>query len=124
MPELLRDASGNADRARALLRTAAGGYRATKMLDVLPVAIGLWAEAERRCGHPERARELAAEAAVLLESGSPSLLNEAPIYLALHDKAGPDHHLADADLGQAIANPLRLRNAGIPDKEARTMRDG
>jgi tetratricopeptide (TPR) repeat protein len=83
--ELLRDPSGNADRARTLLRTTTGGYRATKMLDVVPVALGLWAEAERRCGQPERARELAREAAQLLADGSPSLLNEAPIYLALHD---------------------------------------
>jgi eukaryotic-like serine/threonine-protein kinase len=74
-----------AEQARTLLKTAAGGYRATKMLDVVPVALGLWAEAERRCGSPERAVEIATEAAGLLEHGSPSLLNEAPIYLALHD---------------------------------------
>jgi tetratricopeptide (TPR) repeat protein len=55
------------------------------MLDVVPVALGLWAEAERRCGQPERALEIANEAVSLLEQGSPSLLNEAPIYLALHD---------------------------------------
>ena len=55
------------------------------MLDVVPVALSLWAEAERRCGQPDRANEIATEAAGLLEHGSPSLLNEAPIYLALHD---------------------------------------
>ena len=77
--------SSPAEQARTLLKTAAGGYRATKMLDVVPVALGLWAEAERRCGGPERAVEIATEAAALLEHGSPSLLNEAPIYLALHD---------------------------------------
>jgi hypothetical protein len=55
------------------------------MLDVVPVAVGLWSEAERRCGQSERALEIALEAATLLENGSPSLLNEAPIYLALHD---------------------------------------
>ncbi len=86
--------SGNpSEQARTLLKTAAGGYRATKMLDVVPVALGLWAEAERRCGQPERALEIATEAAGLLEHGSPSLLNEAPIYLALHD--------ACVDLGRA-----------------------
>lgn len=74
-----------ARQARTLLKTAAGGYRATKMLDVVPVALGLWGEAERRCGQPERAVELGTEAVNLLEHGSPSLLNEAPIYLALHD---------------------------------------
>jgi serine/threonine protein kinase/tetratricopeptide (TPR) repeat protein len=76
---------GQEDDARTLLRLAAQGYRATKMLDVLPVARGLWAEAERRCGEAERARELASEAAALLDEGSPSLLNEAPVFLALHD---------------------------------------
>ena len=77
--------SSPAEQARTLLKTAAGGYRATKMLDVVPVALGLWSEAERRCGQPDRAIEIATEAAGLLEHGSPSLLNEAPIYLALHD---------------------------------------
>jgi hypothetical protein len=84
--ELLRsDGAVAAEQARTLLRTAAGGYRATKMLDVVPVAIGFWSEAERRCGQAERACELATEAAALIDHGSPSLLNEAPIYLALHD---------------------------------------
>ena len=36
-------------------------------------------------GNAERACELAREAAELLEEGSPSLLNEAPVFLALHD---------------------------------------
>jgi tetratricopeptide (TPR) repeat protein len=94
--ELLRDVREDCGvEARTLLRIAAQGYRATKMLDVLPVALGLWAEAERRCGEPERARELAQEAAALLDEGAPSLLNEAPIYLALHD--------ASADLGELSA---------------------
>ncbi len=82
--EKLRAAGGELD-ARTLLRLATQGYRATKMLDVLPVARGLWAEAERRCGDAEHARSLASEAAALLDEGSPSLLNEAPVYLALHD---------------------------------------
>ena len=88
------------------------------MLDVLPVALGLWAEAERRSGNGARARELASEAATLLDEGSPSLLNEAPVFLALHD--------ACVDLGElqharsAIARGLprlvtRLRGlAGTP----------
>ncbi len=82
--ELLRSGGHETD-ARTLLKIAAQGYRATKMLDVLPVALGLWAEAERRCGNGTQARELAAEAAGLLDQGSPSLLNEAPVLLALHD---------------------------------------
>jgi hypothetical protein len=55
------------------------------MLDVLPVALGYWAEAERRRSQPERARELAREAVTMMEEGHPSLLNEAPVFLALHD---------------------------------------
>jgi len=89
--ELLR-AGGSESDARTLLKIAAQGYRGTKMLDVLPVALGLWAEAERRCGNAEQARALASEAAGLFDEGSPSLLNEAPVFLALHD--------ACVDLGQ------------------------
>jgi hypothetical protein len=84
--ELLRSSDADcSERARALLHTAAHGYRATKMLDVVPVAMGFLAEAERRCGAPEKAREIAREAAKLLDEGSPSLLNEGPVFLALHD---------------------------------------
>jgi hypothetical protein len=89
--ELLRGQGGEQD-ARSLLKTATQGYRATKMLDVEPVARGLWAEAERRCGNAEQARALASEAAAELDEGSASLLNEAPVFLALHD--------ACVDLGQ------------------------
>ena len=94
--ELLRPDGGSADAARTLLRTAAEGYRATKMLDVVPVALGLWAEAERRCGQAVRARELAREAARLLSEGSPSLLNEAPVFLALNDACVDLGDLAEA----------------------------
>jgi hypothetical protein len=89
--EKLQTAGGEGD-ARTVLKIAAQGYRATKMLDVLPVALGLWAEAERRCDNPEQACALASEAAALFDEGSPSLLNEAPVFLALHD--------ASVDLGR------------------------
>ena len=82
--EMLRGSRVEAG-AGILLRIAATGYRATKMLDVLPVALGLWGEAERRCGRVDQARRLASEAVALLDHGSPSLLNEVPVYLALHD---------------------------------------
>jgi hypothetical protein len=82
--ERLRAEDGEQD-ARTLLRIAARGYGQTKMLDVLPVALGLWAEAERRCGNGVQARDLASQAAALFDDGSPSLLNEAPVFLALHD---------------------------------------
>jgi hypothetical protein len=83
--ELLRGDAAHLPRARSLLKTAAEAYRSTDNRDVLPVALGFWAEAERRSGHAEQAIEIAKEAATLLEGGAPSLLNEAPIYLALHD---------------------------------------
>ena len=84
--ELMARSGGAADpRARALLERVAEHYRATGNHDVLPAALGLWAEAERRAGDAGRARTIAAEAADLLERGAPSLLNEAQVYLALHD---------------------------------------
>jgi hypothetical protein len=83
--ELLRLGPENLERARALLRVRAASYRAMGHRDVLPVALGVWADAERRCGHPQRAVELAREAAELLAHGAPSLLNESTVYLALHD---------------------------------------
>jgi tetratricopeptide (TPR) repeat protein len=101
--ERMRDVGGAGD-ARTLLRLAAQGYRATKMLDVLPVARGLWADAERRCGDAERGRALASEAAALLDKGSPSLLNEAPVFLALHDACVDLGRLEEAR--QAIARGI------------------
>jgi hypothetical protein len=83
--ELLRGDSAAVTKARALLKIAAEAYRSTENRDVLPVALGFWAEAERLVGHAEKAVEVASEAARLVEAGAPSLLNEAPIYLALHD---------------------------------------
>ncbi|WP_394842887.1 protein kinase [Pendulispora brunnea] len=76
--------SEHAQHGRTLFRIAAQGYEATKMLDVVPVALALLAEAERRCGAVERAYELAQRACTLVDQGSPSLLNEAPIFLTLH----------------------------------------
>jgi hypothetical protein len=45
----------------------------------------MWALAEKKLGQQDRAFELASEAELLLESGAPSLLNEAVVYLVLHD---------------------------------------
>ncbi|MEZ4224377.1 MAG: protein kinase [Polyangiaceae bacterium] len=72
-------------KARSLLATAAEGYRSTQNRDVLAVALGMWSEAERRAGDATRALELADEAAALIEAGAPSLLNESPVFVALHD---------------------------------------
>ncbi len=84
--ELLRSKVESAQaRALALLRVAAQSYRHTGHHDLLPVALGMWAEAERRCGNLHDALRIASEAADLLEQGAPSLLNESPVYLALHD---------------------------------------
>ncbi len=108
--ERLRVPGGESD-ARALLKIAAQGYRATKMLDVLPVALGLWAEAERRCGDADHARDLASEAAALFDDGSPSLLNEAPVFLALHD--------ACVDLASIRASARRHRPRPPAPRDAR-----
>ncbi len=84
--ELLRVKSdASCKRACALLRISTQGYRATGNRDLLPAALGLWAEAERRCGNSARAAELAGEAAELIESGAPCLLNETAVYLPLYD---------------------------------------
>ncbi len=83
--ELLRGDATGLSKARNLLKLAVEAYRSTDNRDVLPVALGFWAEAERRFGNSEFAIELAQEAAEFVAVGAPSLLNEAPIYLALHD---------------------------------------
>jgi hypothetical protein len=84
--ELLRQKTeASLRRARSLLQMSAETYRAMGHHDVLPVALGMWAEAERRARDLDRAADLANEAARLLEQGAPSLLNESVIYLTLHD---------------------------------------
>jgi hypothetical protein len=72
-------------RARSLLTVVSQTYRSAGHRDVLPAALGLWAEAERRCGAVAQAIELAREAVELLERGEPSLLNESAVYMPLHD---------------------------------------
>jgi serine/threonine protein kinase/tetratricopeptide (TPR) repeat protein len=112
--ELLRGDAAALPKARALLKTAAEAYRSTENRDVLPVALGFWAEAERRSGHAEQAVEIAAEAARLVEAGAPSLLNEAPIYLALHDASVDTGDLRGARdaMARGIA-PLMRRLKGL-----------
>ena len=117
--ELLRGKSdAQSRRALALLRMSAQAYRSTANRDVLSVALGMWAEAERRCGNAHAALDLAREAAQLLEAGAPSLLNEAPVFLAYHDAAMDlgDAELAKTAISQAV--PLVQRRllglAGTP----------
>ncbi len=74
-----------AERARTLFKLTTEAYRRTENRDLLPVALGWWARAELQCGDPEAGYARAQTAAELLESGAPSLLNESPVYLALHD---------------------------------------
>ncbi len=101
-------------KARALLATAAEGYRATQNRDILAVALGMWSEAERRTENPSRALDLAKEGAELLEAGAPSLLNESPVYVALHDAM---MELGDeAEAKRAIVRgltPLQRRLEGL-----------
>lgn len=103
--ELLRGDSANLARARGLLERVSQAYRSTGNLDVLPASLGFWSEAERRLGNAESARELAKEASTLLDRGAPSLLNEAPIYLALHD--------ACVDLGD-LEGARKAIESGMP----------
>jgi hypothetical protein len=85
---------------------------------VLPVALGWWAEAERRCGNAQQACTIASEAAALFDEGSPSLLNEAPVFLALHDACVDLGNLEQARSAIARGVPrlvTRLRGlAGTP----------
>lgn len=83
--ELLRSPT-KATRLRALtlLRMSVEGYRELQHRDVLPVALGMWAEAERLSGNPERANEIGSEGAELILEGAPSLLNESPVFLTLY----------------------------------------
>ena len=115
---LLVHGRSQAESARILLKAASQGYRVTNQLDVLPVALGRLAEAERRCGDPVKAYGLAREAADLLDHGSPSLLNEAPVFLSLHDTAMALGYKDEAKSAIARAIPrlvTRVRNlAGTP----------
>ncbi len=102
------------ERARSLLKTTTEAYRATGNHDLLPVALGMWAQAEQRCGNGDAARALAEEAAGLIEQGAPSLLNESPVFVALHDA-----YLAAGDRARAIdaikrgLGPLTRRLEGL-----------
>jgi hypothetical protein len=102
------------ERARSLFKTTTEAYRATGNHDLLPVALGMWAQAEHRCGNGNAARTLAEEAASLIEQGAPSLLNESPVYVALHDA-----YLAAGDRARAIEavkrglGPLTRRLEGL-----------
>src|SRR5690606_22836068 len=93
-------------RARSLLEMSAKAYRQTDNRDVLPVALGYWAEAERRLGELETAEKIAKEAADLVEAGAPSLLNEAIIYLALHG--------ARVDLGDLVGAHRAIERGMTP----------
>src|SRR5690606_27351649 len=113
--ELLRSTS-EALRLRALtlLRMSAEGYRDLEHRDLLPVALGMWAEAERLCHNPESAEKLGNEAADLILEGAPSLLNESPVFLTLY-KARSE--LGDAggarDALAASIRPLLRRLNGL-----------
>ncbi len=113
---LLTDDPAVLERARDLLKSAVATYRATAMRDVLPVALGFWAEAERRLGDAAGAVALASQAADLLDAGAPSLLNEAPVYLALHDAHVDAGQLREAKAAIARAmGPFTRRIRGLVD---------
>jgi tetratricopeptide (TPR) repeat protein len=107
--ELLREEGAGLRRARALLQLSAEAYRATDNRDLLPVALGYWAESNRKLGEVEQAERIASEAAALVEAGAPSLLNEAIIYLALHSARVQLGDLAGARSAIERAMPALLR---------------
>lgn len=113
--QALRDHFADSDvspaRARILLRISARGYRTTENHDVLPVALGMWALAEHLSKNTERALQIATEAATLLASGAPSLLNESPIFLTLHDVHLNRGNLTDAKAAIQAALPFLRRRA-------------
>ena len=85
-------------------------------LSLRVVALGYLAASELRTGNAEAAREIAREAAALLDQGSPSLLNEAPVFLALHEANATLGH--DAEAREAIARGiprLQKRLQGLAD---------
>ncbi len=101
-------------RALALLRMTVASYRNLGHLDVLPVALGAWAEAERLSGDPEQAVRIAREASELLEQGAPSLLNEAPVFLTLHKACNQlDDELGALDALSKSIRPLVRRLNGL-----------
>jgi serine/threonine protein kinase/tetratricopeptide (TPR) repeat protein len=103
-----------AERARSLFKLTTEAYRATGNHDILPVALGSWAQAEQRCGSADSARALAEEAAELIEHGAPSLLNESPVFVALHDAylATGDRPRAIEAIGRGLG-PLTRRLEGL-----------
>src|SRR5262249_6500500 len=108
--ELLRSDSASAlERGRNLLRMSAESYRNTGNRDVLPVALGMWALAESRLGQRDKALELATEAASVLQGGAPSLLNEAVVYLVLHDSYKSAGREDDARLAVEQSVPRLIR---------------
>jgi tetratricopeptide (TPR) repeat protein len=111
---LTSDAPDAPARARALLKIATESYRVTGNRDLIPVALGRWAEAEHRSGEHARARALAEESVGLLEQGAPSLLNESPVFLALHHAClaeGDERGAVDAVKRGMV--PLTRRLAGL-----------
>ena len=103
-----------AARARALLEIATRSYRVTGNRDLIPVALGRWAEAELYGGDLARALALAEEAALLIEKGAPSLLNESPVFLVLSEAhhAGGDEASAVSALERGM-QPLVRRLHGL-----------
>ncbi len=105
------DSDPSPARARILLRISARGYRTTENHDVLPVALGMWALAEHLAKNTERALQIATEASMLLASGAPSLLNESPIFLTLHDVHLSRGNFVDAKGAIEAALPFLDRRA-------------
>lgn len=111
--ELLRSSNlANRERAARLLELTVTSYRTHGHRDVLPAALGMWAEAERLLGRAPAAARIGGEAAELLLQGAPSLLNESPVFLTLYKarlEIGDDEGAQNA-LASSIRPLLRRLN--------------
>lgn len=125
--ELLRSHNASARKqALSLLRMSADSYRQLGHHDVLPVALGMVAEAERLCGNLREADSIATEAGSLLLEGAPSLLNESPVFLTLYKtrlELGNSEGAHDA-LVSSIHPLLRRLNGLVGGAYARTFLTG
>jgi len=122
--ELLRSSSeSHRRRALALLRLSAESYREMGHRDVLPGALGMWAEAERLLGGLGEAARIGEEACNLLLEGAPSLLNESPVFLTLYKARlalGEEDAAKDA-LASSIRPLLRRLNGLVGSPYAGTF---
>ena len=107
-----------AERARIALRTTTEAYRATGNRDIVPVALGFWAQAERRSGDLDKARYPRRRSGVAHRTGAlPASLNESARFLgpARRRHRGGRRAAARDAIGRGMGpSRRRLRPHGHP----------